>query len=110
MTMCGAEGKAMWWTLRVDGIGPLLLCRNGAPAMDISGERLADSFGHAVGGEVVTAVVAEEIGGARASIAVAAGSRDLAGALRAEVKVALDAAAACGATGNQRLTQEEVKD
>lgn len=76
----------------------------------MSGEGLAKAFGHAVGGEVVAAVDAEEIGGACASMAVAAGGRDLAGALRTEVIVALDACATCGAAGNKGLTQEEVED
>src|ERR1700744_5940817 len=74
-----------------------------------SGKDLADAGWHAVGSEVVSAVDTEEICRPRAAVAVTAGGRNLAGALGAEVIVALNARAAGRATGYEGLGEEEVE-
>ena len=58
----------------------------------------------------MAAVDAEEIGRPGAAIAIAAGGGDLAGALGAEVVIALDACATGRAAGDDGLAEEEIQD
>ena len=76
--------------------------------MESAGEGV-QSAGGLAGGEVVAAVDAEDIGDARAAVAVAAAGGDLVGALRAIVVIAFDVGSAGRAAGGDGLAEQEIE-
>jgi len=69
-----------------------------------------ETGGGVVGGEVVSAVDAIEVGDAGGAVAIATAGRDLPGALGAEVVVALDTASTGRTKREHRLTEQKIED